>query len=81
MKYFKQCKTFLSTSNNNSNSFLFFVERGNFLALDLGGTNFRILLVNLDEDKDHPIKIDQQSYFVPKSIMTGNGTDVSNIGN
>ena len=60
---------------------MFFVERGNFLALDLGGTNFRILLVNLDEDKDHPIKIDQQSYFVPKSLMTGNGTDVSNIRN
>ena len=60
---------------------MFFVERGNFLALDLGGTNFRILLVNLDEDKDHPIKIDQQSYFVPNSLMTGSGTDVSNIRN
>jgi len=65
----KQLPTYVTATPNGS-------ERGNFLALDLGGTNFRILLVNLDEDKDHPIKIDQQSYFVPKSIMTGNGTDL-----
>lgn len=27
---------------------LCFAENGNFLALDLGGTNFRVLLINLN---------------------------------
>lgn len=27
-------------------------ERGDILALDLGGTNFRVLLINLDKGKE-----------------------------
>ncbi|XP_048485533.1 hexokinase type 2 isoform X2 [Plutella xylostella] len=45
-------------------------ERGKFLALDLGGTNFRVLIINLGENH-----FDMQSkiYAIPSSIMTGTG--------
>nr|UNF16855.1 hexokinase II [Hyphantria cunea] len=46
-------------------------ERGKFLALDLGGTNFRVLIINLGENH-----FDMQSkiYAIPNHIMTGTGT-------
>ncbi|XP_071449051.1 hexokinase type 2 isoform X1 [Hetaerina americana] len=45
-------------------------ERGNFLALDLGGTNFRVLLIHLGQNCfDMKSKI----YAVPQSIMLGTG--------
>jgi len=45
-------------------------EKGKFLALDLGGTNFRVLLITLNERH-----FDMQSkiYTIPESIMTGTG--------
>ncbi|KAL0830549.1 hypothetical protein ABMA28_002706 [Loxostege sticticalis] len=45
-------------------------ERGKFLALDLGGTNFRVLIINLGENH-----FDMQSkiYAIPSHIMTGTG--------
>ncbi|KAH9630510.1 hypothetical protein HF086_000723 [Spodoptera exigua] len=45
-------------------------ERGKFLALDLGGTNFRVLIINLGENH-----FDMQSkiYAIPNHIMTGTG--------
>lgn len=45
-------------------------ERGKFLALDLGGTNFRVLIINLGENH-----FDMQSkiYAIPNNIMTGTG--------
>ncbi|XP_045522384.1 hexokinase type 2 isoform X1 [Pieris brassicae] len=45
-------------------------ERGKFLALDLGGTNFRVLIINLGENHfDMKSKI----YAIPTHIMTGTG--------
>ncbi|KAE8741718.1 hypothetical protein FOCC_FOCC012768 [Frankliniella occidentalis] len=45
-------------------------ERGEFLALDLGGTNFRVLLIHLGQNH-----FDMQSkiYAIPQSIMIGSG--------
>ncbi|GBP83994.1 Hexokinase type 2 [Eumeta japonica] len=45
-------------------------EKGKFLALDLGGTNFRVLIINLGENH-----FDMQSkiYAIPNHIMTGTG--------
>ncbi|XP_026733583.1 hexokinase type 2 isoform X1 [Trichoplusia ni] len=45
-------------------------ERGKFLALDLGGTNFRVLIINLGANH-----FDMQSkiYAIPNHIMTGTG--------
>lgn len=48
-------------------------EHGDFLALDLGGTNFRVLLIKLSGNKaDMTGKI----YRVPDHIMKGTGTAV-----
>lgn len=45
-------------------------EKGNFLALDLGGTNFRVLLITLDG-----MNFDMKSkiYAIPQSLMLGTG--------
>lgn len=48
-------------------------ERGDILALDLGGTNFRVLLINLDSGE---IKVKSKVFLIPQSIMTGTGTQL-----
>lgn len=48
-------------------------ETGNFLALDLGGTNFRVLLIEL---RGHEASMISQIYRVPESVMRGTGTGV-----
>lgn len=48
-------------------------ETGNFLALDLGGTNFRVLLIKLHgRESDMVSKI----YRIPHEIMIGTGEHV-----
>ncbi|XP_054737227.1 hexokinase type 2 [Anastrepha obliqua] len=49
-------------------------EKGNYLALDLGGTNFRVLRVALKGH--HEAEINSKVYAVPKEIMTGSGTQL-----
>ncbi|XP_064102419.1 hexokinase type 2-like isoform X4 [Macrobrachium nipponense] len=44
-------------------------EKGRFLALDLGGTNFRVLLIQLGEK----CSMDSRIYAVPQPIMVGPG--------
>lgn len=51
----------------------FVLEKGNFLALDLGGTNFRVLLITLDgQNFDMKSKI----YAIPQTLMLGTGTQL-----
>ncbi|KAG8224324.1 hypothetical protein J437_LFUL004280 [Ladona fulva] len=45
-------------------------ERGKFLALDLGGTNFRVLLIHLGE---HCFDMKSKIYAIPQNIMLGTG--------
>uniref|UniRef100_A0A8C4XR12 hexokinase n=1 Tax=Falco tinnunculus TaxID=100819 RepID=A0A8C4XR12_FALTI len=45
-------------------------ERGEFLVLDLGGTNFRVLLVRLAEDGIH---MASKIYVIPTTITQGSG--------
>jgi len=45
-------------------------EEGKFLALDLGGTNFRVLLINLNGDQ---FKMENEIFAIPQSIMLGTG--------
>ncbi|NXD01908.1 HXK3 protein, partial [Certhia familiaris] len=45
-------------------------ERGRFLALDLGGTNFRVLVVHVTEDG---IRMASEIYVIPAAIMQGTG--------
>ncbi|XP_006884497.1 PREDICTED: hexokinase-3 [Elephantulus edwardii] len=45
-------------------------ERGDFLALDLGGTNFRVLLVRVASDG---VTISSQVYAIPEQVTQGSG--------
>ncbi|XP_062358525.1 hexokinase-3 [Cinclus cinclus] len=45
-------------------------ERGDFLALDLGGTNFRVLVVRVTEEG---ISMASEIYVIPVAIMQGTG--------
>lgn len=49
-------------------------ERGKFLALDLGGTNFRVLLIHLKGDDD--FEMQSKIYAIPQSIMIGSGAQL-----
>jgi len=46
-------------------------ETGTFIALDLGGTNFRVLLI--DMQPNNPMLMDSQIYRIPAECMTGTG--------
>ncbi|XP_075571936.1 hexokinase-3 [Pelecanus crispus] len=45
-------------------------ERGEFLALDLGGTNFRVLVVRVAQDG---IRVASEIYVIPTAVMQGTG--------
>ncbi|XP_021956694.1 hexokinase type 2 isoform X2 [Folsomia candida] len=47
-------------------------EKGKFLALDLGGTNFRVLLIDL-EGGSTTAKMVSKIYAVPTAVMVGPG--------
>mmetsp|Transcript_27372 Transcript_27372/g.69046 ORF Transcript_27372/g.69046 Transcript_27372/m.69046 type:complete len:507 (+) Transcript_27372:44-1564(+) len=49
-------------------------EKGDFLALDLGGTNFRVLKVTLEGNGKY--SVDAGKFKVEESIMTGPGKDL-----
>nr|XP_055024485.1 hexokinase-4 [Misgurnus anguillicaudatus] len=48
-------------------------EVGDFLALDLGGTNFRVMLVKVGEDEVRGWKVETKHhmYSIPEDTMTG----------
>lgn len=46
-------------------------EKGDFLALDLGGSNFRVLKLELGAN--NYFKMDQKIYACSKELMTGSG--------
>lgn len=48
-------------------------ERGKFLALDLGGTNFRVLLIELG---DSHFEMKSKIFAIPQHIMLGSGEQV-----
>lgn len=50
------------------------LERGRFLALDLGGTNFRVLLIHLKGESD--FEMQSKIYAIPQSIMIGTGAQL-----
>lgn len=46
-------------------------EKGQFLAIDLGGTNFRVLLITLNGNDQ--FQMCSRIYAIPESIMIGSG--------
>ncbi|KAJ8364978.1 hypothetical protein SKAU_G00138090 [Synaphobranchus kaupii] len=49
-------------------------EKGDFIALDLGGSNFRILRVKVSHEKRQTVQMESQVYETPEDIMHGSGT-------
>ena len=57
-------------------SFFSFEEKGHFLALDLGGTHFRVLLVKVSCNGKQNVEMESQIYAIPEEIMRGSGSEV-----
>lgn len=51
-------------------------EHGKYLALDLGGTNFRALLVDFKKGSHPNSRLHHKIYTVPQEIMQGSGEEV-----
>lgn len=51
-------------------------EKGDFLALDLGGTNFRVLLVRVRNGMRRGVEMHNKIYSIPMDIMQGTGEEV-----
>ncbi|EDL92982.1 hexokinase 1, isoform CRA_c [Rattus norvegicus] len=51
-------------------------EHGDFLALDLGGTNFRVLLVKIRSGKKRTVEMHNKIYSIPLEIMQGTGDEL-----
>lgn len=54
-------------------------EVGDFLSLDLGGTNFRVMLVKVGEGAEGQwsVTTKHQMYSIPEDAMTGTAEMVS----
>lgn len=52
------------------------LEHGEFLALDLGGSTFRVLLVKVMADGEQKVEMENQIYVIPEHLMKGNGVEV-----
>lgn len=59
--------------------FLTTTEHGDFLALDLGGTNFRVLLVKIRSGKKRTVEMHNKIYAIPVEIMQGTGEEVRQL--
>ncbi|XP_069609512.1 hexokinase HKDC1-like [Ranitomeya imitator] len=51
-------------------------ENGNFLALDLGGTNFRVLLVKIRSGRRRYVRMYNKIFAIPLEIMQGTGEEL-----
>lgn len=52
-------------------------EQGEFLALDLGGSNFRVLLVKVMANGKQEVEMENQIYAIPEHLMRGSGSEVN----
>lgn len=57
-------------------SHLFQTEKGDFIALDLGGSNFRILRVKVSHEKKQTVQMESEIYDTPEDIIHGSGARV-----
>nr|XP_042696191.1 hexokinase-2 isoform X2 [Chrysemys picta bellii] len=51
-------------------------ENGDFLALDLGGTNFRVLRVKVSDNGLRKVEMENQIYAIPEDLMRGSGVQL-----
>lgn len=62
-----------------SSPWVYFPEKGDFLALDLGGTNFRVLLVRVRNGKRRGVEMHNKIYAIPQEAMHGTGDEVRQV--
>lgn len=55
---------------------VFLTEKGDFIALDLGGSYFRILRVQVNQEKNQNVHMESEVYETPENIMHGSGSQV-----
>lgn len=63
-----------------NDNFSHFIENGEFLSLDLGGSKFRVLKVQVSEEGKRNVQMESQFYPTPNEIIRGNGTEVPRLG-
>lgn len=54
-------------------------EKGQFLALDLGGSKFKVLQVKVREGmgiRRGGVEMEEKTYPMPEELLTGRGTEV-----
>ncbi|XP_041644413.1 hexokinase-2 isoform X1 [Cheilinus undulatus] len=51
-------------------------EQGEFLALDLGGSTFRVLLVKVSAGGKQEVEMENQIYAIPETLMRGSGSEL-----
>ncbi len=54
-------------------------EKGLFYAVDLGGTNFRVLRVSLGGNKGEVLSQEYKEVAIPRELMTGTGKVMSQL--
>jgi len=59
-------------------------EKGQFLALDLGGSKFKVLQVQVREGtgvRRGGVEMEEKTYPIPEELLTGSGKEVRRRGN
>ncbi|XP_053320593.1 hexokinase-3 [Spea bombifrons] len=51
-------------------------ERGDFLALDLGGTNFRVLFVHIGRKEEGGVQIVSKTFSLSQEVIQGTGEEL-----
>ncbi|KAL4698433.1 hypothetical protein H8959_011090, partial [Pygathrix nigripes] len=51
-------------------------EKGDFIALDLGGSSFRILRVQVNHEKNQNVHMESEVYDTPENIVHGSGSQL-----
>ncbi|KAL6062461.1 hypothetical protein STEG23_001705, partial [Scotinomys teguina] len=51
-------------------------EKGDFIALDLGGSSFRILRVQVNHERNQNVCMESEAYETPENIIHGSGSQL-----
>lgn len=70
---------YIMISVSFQDSLLFSSEHGDFLALDLGGSSFRVLLVQVQSGKRRNVDMHHKIYSIPQETMQGTGEEVKHF--
>lgn len=50
------------------------------MAVDLGGSNFRVLLVQIQSGTKRNVNLQQKIFHIPQETLQGTGEEVKNDG-